>query len=59
MKYRFLTAAIVVLAGYFAFGDFIQASVLSTPESFVADVGRGIGGAITGIATGVGNLFWG
>ncbi len=59
MNYRFLVAGIVALAGYFAFGDFIQASVLSTPESFFADVGRGIGGAITGITSGVGSLFWG
>ncbi len=59
MRYRILIGALVLLAGYFAFGDFFQASVLSSPDSFVADVGRGIGGAITGIATGVGNFIWG
>ena len=59
MKIRMITAVVVLLAGFFAFGDFFQASVLSTPEAFVAEVGRGIGGAITGIASGVGNLIWG
>lgn len=59
MKYRLLTAAVVLLAGYFAFGDFFQASVLSTPEAFVSDLGRGIGGAITGIASSFGSIIWG
>ena len=59
MKYRMLTAAVVLLAGYLVFGDFIQASFLSTPEAFVSDVGRGIGDAITGIASGFGSLIWG
>ena len=59
MNLRLFTAAVVLLAGYLAFGEFFQASVLSTPESFVSDVGRGIGGAITGIASNIGGLFWG
>jgi len=59
MSYRLLTAAVVLLAGYFAFGDFFQASVLSAPESFVSEVGRGIGDTITGIASSVGSLLWG
>ncbi|MGI9390044.1 MAG: hypothetical protein ACR2O1_08310 [Boseongicola sp.] len=59
MNIRLLTAAVILLAGYFAFGDFVQASIMSTPESFVANIGRGIGDTITGIATGFGNLIWG
>ncbi len=59
MQYRLLTAAVVLLAGYIAFGDYIQDSVRSSPESFVSDVGREIGGAITGIASSFGNLVWG
>jgi hypothetical protein len=59
MNFRLITAVVVLFAGFFAFGDFFQASVLSTPEAFVSEVGRGIGGAITGIASGVGSLIWG
>ena len=59
MRFRLIAAVVILLAGFFAFGDFFQASVLSTPEAFVSEVGRRIGGAITGIATGVGSLFWG
>ncbi|MGI9394162.1 MAG: hypothetical protein ACR2OY_05905 [Boseongicola sp.] len=59
MNIRLLTAAVILLAGYFVFGDFVQASILSTPESFVSNVGRGIGETITGIATGFGSLIWG
>jgi len=59
MKFRMITAVVVLLVGFFAFGDFFQASVLSTPEAFVSEVGRGIGGAITGIASGFGSLIWG
>ena len=51
MNSRILTAAVVLLAGYLAFGDVFHASWLATPESFVSDVGRGIGSAIGGAAT--------
>lgn len=57
MNLRLVTGAVVVLAGYFAFGDFLTASVLSTPEGFVSDIGRGIGGAITGVASSIGSFF--
>ena len=59
MNLRFWAVAVTLLAGYLVFGDFIQASVLTTPESFVASVGRGIGGAVTGIANTFSGLFWG
>ena len=59
MNLRYWAVAVVVLAGYLVFGDFIQASLLSTPESFVASVGRGIGGAVSGIASTFTGLFWG
>lgn len=57
MDLRLVTGAVVLLAGYLAFGDFLVASTLSTPETFVADIGRGIGGAITGVATSIGSFF--
>lgn len=51
MNSRIIAAAVVLLAGYLAFGDTIQASWFTTPENFVGDVGRGIGTAISGAAT--------
>ena len=59
MNMRLLSIAVVGLAGFLAFGDFIHASIVHTPESFVSDVGRGIGNAITGVVTGFTGLFWG
>ena len=59
MDLRLITFAIVLLAVYLAFGDFLTASTLSTPEGFVSDIGRAIGGAVTGVATKVGNLLGG
>ncbi len=59
MNIRFVTAAVILLAVYFAFGDFFHASALTTPESFVASIGRGIGGAITGVASSVGSFLGG
>ena len=58
MNLRLLSFAVFALAGYLAFGDQIHASLLSTPENFVGDVGRGIGGAITGVASKIGLLIW-
>ncbi|MXQ08686.1 hypothetical protein GQ651_12590 [Alphaproteobacteria bacterium GH1-50] len=51
MHMRVFTAAVVCLAVYLAFGDFIHGSRLSAPENFVGDVGRGIGTVISGAAT--------
>ena len=51
MNMRLLAAVCVVLAVYLAFGDFISERWRSTPESFVSDVSRGIGGAIDGVTT--------
>ena len=53
MQTRVFTAAVVCLAVYFAFGDFIHGSRLSAPENFVGDVGRGIGTVISGAATSI------
>lgn len=58
MNLRLVSAGIFLLAGYLAFGDFLTASMLSTPETFVSDIGRGIGGAVSGLATRV-ELFFG
>jgi hypothetical protein len=58
MNLRFVTAGIILLAGYLAFGDFLTASTLSTPETFVSDIGRGIGGVISDVVTRV-ELFFG
>ena len=57
MNLRLITIAVVVLAIYIGFGDFLTASTLSTPQMFVSEVGRGIGGAITGVTTSIGNFF--
>ncbi len=46
-----------LLAGYLAFGDIIAASRLSTPQTFVADIGRTIGDTVTGIGARVSALF--
>jgi hypothetical protein len=54
---RLITIAVVLLAIYIGFGDFLTASTLSTPQMFVSEVGRGIGGAITGVTTSIGNFF--
>ena len=51
MNSRLITVAIVLLAGYLAFGDVFHASWLTTPENFVGDVGRGIGSAVSGAAS--------
>ena len=51
MDSRILAAAVVLLAGYLAFGDVFHASWLTTPESFVGDLGRGIGSAVSGATT--------
>lgn len=51
MDSRIFAAAVVLLAGYLAFSDTLTASWTTTPESFVGDVGRGIGSAISGAAT--------
>ena len=59
MNMRLLTIAVVGLAGFLLFGDFIHASLVHTPESFVSDVGRSIGGAISAVATGFTGLIWG
>ena len=59
MNLRITTVAVFLLAGYFAFGDSFSASTLTIPGAFVADVGRGIGGAITGVASSVGTMFSG
>lgn len=59
MQMRLLALALFLLAGYLTFGDYVQASMFSTPESFVADVGRGIGSAISGIASSFGYMLWG
>ena len=53
MQARVFTAAVLGLAVYFAFGDFISASMVSTPEGFVNDVGRGIGTTISSAASSV------
>ena len=53
MQTRVFTAAVVCLAVYLAFGDFIHGSRLSAPENFVGDVGRGIGTVISGAATSI------
>ncbi len=53
MQARVFTAAVFGLAVYFAFGDWISASMVSTPEGFVSDVGRGIGTTISGAANSV------
>lgn len=58
MNLRLVSAGVLLLAGYLTFGDFLTASTLSTPEAFVSDVGRGIGGAISSVATRV-ELFLG
>ena len=58
MNLRLVSAGIFLLAGYLVFGDFLTASTLSTPETFVSDIGRGIGGAVLGLATRV-ELFIG
>ncbi|SMX22761.1 hypothetical protein [Boseongicola aestuarii] len=50
MNLRLISAGVFLLAGYLAFGDFLTASTLSTPEAFVSDIGRGIGGAISSLA---------
>ena len=57
MNSRIFTAAVVLLAGYLAFGDTIHAAWITTPESFVGDVGRGIGSAISGAATALTSVF--
>lgn len=55
---RLISVGIFLLAGYLAFGDFLVASTRSSPDTFVANVASGIGGAIMGIATRV-ELFFG
>ena len=51
MNSRIIAAAVVLLAGYLAFGDTLHASQFMTPAGFVGDVGRGIGSAISGAAS--------
>ena len=59
MGLRLFFALVIVLGVYFAFGDFFHASTLATPSSVVADIGRGIGSFISGIATGISSIIWG
>jgi len=59
LNLRLIAAGVFLLAGYIAFGDFLSASTLSTPETFIANVGRGIGGAISSVATRIELLFGG
>ena len=58
MLKRFTVFGLIVLATYFAFGDQFLASNTSTPESFITGVGRGVGDAISGIATQIGQMIW-
>ncbi len=51
MDSRIFAAAVVLLAGYLAFGDTLTASWTTTPEGLLADVGRGIGSMVSGAAT--------
>ena len=57
MNLRLLSAGIFLLAGYLAFGDFIVASLRSSPDTFVENVFNGVGGAIMSLATRV-ELFF-
>ncbi|QMU57916.1 MAG: hypothetical protein GKR98_06720 [Boseongicola sp.] len=57
MNLRLMTAAVVLLAGYLAFGDALHASMISTPESFASDVGHSIGSVMSGIVTSVSGLL--
>ncbi len=53
MQAQLFTAAIVGLAMFFAFGEMILASSISTPGGFVEYFGRAIGLAISGAISSV------
>ena len=57
MNLRLMTAAVVLLAGYLAFGDAFKTSMVSTPESFASNVGQSIGSVMSSIATSVTGLL--
>ena len=57
MTLRLLTFGVVMLTLYVAFGDFLTASTLSTPQGFVSDVKSGIGDAVSRVISSVTALF--
>ena len=59
MGLRIFTACVVLMAGYMAFGDWLYAHAFATPETFVSSVGRGIGSAISSVASSLGGMIWG
>ena len=49
MRVRLIILGLVVVAGYFAFGEYVFANATSTPENFIAGVGKALAGAVTAI----------
>lgn len=59
MGKRFVIFSLVIVASYLAFGEQILASQISTPDSFLAKLGTGIGNLISGIASKIGLIIAG
>ena len=49
MRARLIVLGLVVVAGYLALGDYVVASATSTPENFIAGIGRALAGAVSAI----------
>ena len=59
MFVRRLSIAAAILAGYLVFGDALNTSKTSSPQSFVNELGRGIGQMVTGVGTSISRVFQG
>ena len=49
MQIRLLSIAVLLLAGYLAFGSYIHASTTSTPENLISDLGNAIFGIVESV----------
>ena len=49
MRVRLLAIALVVLAGYFAFGGYLASTATMSPENLVGDVGKAFTGVINSV----------
>ena len=50
MSVRLVSLAVFALAAFIAFGDVLISHAHSSPETFINDVGRSFGNAVTSVA---------
>ena len=58
MKYKLTTALVAVGVVYFILGEDFHASLMSSPENVIGNIGRSIGNALHGTASTITQYIW-